>query len=181
MCILSFPYCKLHTRQARNLKTQRAFENYSVKMFHKTFHQLKGLSPQSTNPQLNRATWPLVQLPSIQLRSEIIISLVVYEVNREQFASICQIMEIVEIKQYFNRSEMYLRRGHPHSTHAHKLSKLDPPSSLCAIVCIWLDPPLYVRTFYIFTPPLLINFYSDSSFRHSQFLGYFHFYQSLEV
>ena len=35
-----------------------------------------------------------------------------------------------------------------------------------------------MRTYflYIHPPPPLINFYSDSSFRHSQFLGYFHFY-----
>ena len=42
---------------------------------------------------------------------------------------------------------------------------------------------VYVRTLrtyflYIHTP-LLINFYSDSSFRHSQFLGYFHIYLAL--
>ena len=28
---------------------------------------------------------------------------------------------------------------------------------------------------------ILINFHSDSSFRHSQFLGYFHFYLSLRL
>ena len=41
--------------------------------------------------------------------------------------------------------------------------------------------PLCVRTFYIFTPFPLINFYSDSSLHHSQFLGYFHFYLSLSL
>ena len=41
--------------------------------------------------------------------------------------------------------------------------------------------PLCVRTFYIFTPFPLINFYSDSRLHHSQFLGYFHFYLSLSL
>ena len=44
-----------------------------------------------------------------------------------------------------------LLRGHPHRTYAQKSPKLDPP-------------------------PVLLDFYSDSSFRHSQFLGYFQFY-----
>ena len=60
--------------------------------------------------------------------------------------------------------------GNPHSTYAQKSSKLDP-LPLYAIARIWLDPPLCVSTFYI--SPLQINLYSDSSFRHSQFLGYF--------
>ena len=41
---------------------------------------------------------------------------------------------------------------------------------------------LYAYVLSIYSPPrLLINFYSDSSFRHSQFLGYFHFYLSLRL
>ena len=39
---------------------------------------------------------------------------------------------------------------------------------------------MYVLSIYL-PPPLLINFYPDSSFRHSQFLGYFHFYLSLRL
>ena len=40
--------------------------------------------------------------------------------------------------------------GHEHGTYAQKLPKLDPPS--------WLDPPLCVRTFYIFR---LLSLYID--------------------
>ena len=72
--------------------------------------------------------------------------------------------------------------GHPYCTYAQKSPKSDSPPALYAIVHIWFDLPLCVRTFYIFAPPPLlplINFYSDLSFRHSQFLGYFHLYLSL--
>ena len=67
-----------------------------------------------------------------------------------------------------------------------KIAKITPPPSLYSIVRIWLDPPLCVGTFYIFTPLLLptlllINFYSDSSFRHSQFLGCCHFHLFLRL
>ena len=66
------------------------------------------------------------------------------------------------------------------------LDKTLPPSPLYTIVCIWLDTPfmhtcfLYIHTF---TDPasLLINFYSDLSFCHSQYLGYFHFCFSLRL
>ena len=41
---------------------------------------------------------------------------------------------------------------------------------------------LYAYVLSIYSPPrLLIHFYSDPSFRHSQFLGYFHFYLSLRL
>ena len=68
--------------------------------------------------------------------------------------------------------------SHSHSTYPQNSPKLDPTPTLHAIVCIWLYPPLCVRNFY---SPFLINFYSDSSFRHSQFLSYFHFYFSLRL
>ena len=41
-------------------------------------------------------------------------------------------------------------KGSSHSTYAQKLPKLDPPPPLYAIVSIWLDTPLCVRTVYIF-------------------------------
>ena len=40
---------------------------------------------------------------------------------------------------------------------------------------------MHMYFLYIHPPPLLMNFYSDSRFRHSQFLGYFHFYLSLRL
>ena len=49
-----------------------------------------------------------------------------------------------------------------------------PPPSLYVIARIWLDPPLCVRTIYLFT-------LSPFRFRHSQFLGYFHFYLYLRL
>ena len=70
--------------------------------------------------------------------------------------------------------------GHPHSTYTQKSPKLDPLPSRTQSYHLTPPPfyPLCVRTFYIFTPPpvphptlLLINFYSNSSFRHSQFPG----------
>ena len=69
---------------------------------------------------------------------------------------------------------------HRHSTYTQKLSRLDTPASLYAVARIWVELPLCVRTFYIFTP-LLINFYSDLSFRNSQFSGYFYFYLCLRL
>ena len=71
--------------------------------------------------------------------------------------------------------------GHLHITYAQKSPKLDPlPPHLYAIVHIILDP-LYAYILSIYSPPLLISFYSDSGFRHSQFLGYFRFYLSLRL
>ena len=61
-------------------------------------------------------------------------------------------------------------------THKNCQNYPPPPVPLYAIVRIWLDPPfmctyfLYIHPFPYPPPyPLLINFYSDSSFRHSQF------------
>ena len=50
----------------------------------------------------------------------------------------------------------------------------DAPPSLYVIAGIWFDPPLCVRTIYLFT-------LSPFRFRHSQFLGYFHFYLYLRL
>ena len=55
---------------------------------------------------------------------------------------------------FFSSLSHKLIWGHPHSTYTRKSPKLDPPLPLYAIVRIWLDPPLCVRTFYIFNPPL---------------------------
>ena len=43
-------------------------------------------------------------------------------------------------------------KGRPHSTYAQKSPKLDPPPPLYAIVRIWLDLLLCVRTLYIHSP-----------------------------
>ena len=63
-----------------------------------------------------------------------------------------------------------------------KIAKITPPSPL---LChhTHLAWPLFMHTYflYIHPLPLLINFYSDSSFCHSQFLGYFRFYLSLRL
>ena len=61
-----------------------------------------------------------------------------------------------------------------------KIAKISPPPPLYAMVHIWFDPSLFVLTVYT-PPPLLINFCSDSSFLHSQFQGYIHFYLSLRL
>ena len=79
---------------------------------------------------------------------------------------------------YENKEKVW---GHLHSTYTQKSPKLDPlPPHLYAIVHIRLDP-LYAYILSIYSHPLLINFYSDSSFRHSQFPGYFRFYLSLRL
>ena len=62
-----------------------------------------------------------------------------------------------------------------------KIAKIRPPFHLHTIAHILLDPSLCIHTFYIFTLPLQINFYSDSNFRHSKFLDNFHFYLSLRL
>ena len=70
----------------------------------------------------------------------------------------------------------YTQCGVIHIVRMHKnRQNQNPPPPLYVIERIWLDPPLRIHTFYIFTP-LLINFYSDSSFHHSKFLGFFLFY-----
>ena len=64
-----------------------------------------------------------------------------------------------------------------------KIAKIRPPVPPCtssyAIGLTTLHA--YVLSIYSTTPPLLINFYSDSSICHSQFLGHFHFYWSLSL
>ena len=68
-----------------------------------------------------------------------------------------------------SRSFKYLGLGrcwgrcHQPSTYAQNSPKLDLPPLLYAILRIWLDLPLCVRTFYI-SP--LINFYSDSNIKN---------------
>ena len=60
----------------------------------------------------------------------------------------------------------------PHSRYTQKLSKLEPPPALYAIICIWLDTPHYAH---------IRSIYSGSSFPPSQFIGYFHFLLASEV
>ena len=65
-------------------------------------------------------------------------------------------------------------KDHPHSTCVQKWPKLEPLLPYTQSYAFGLTP-LYAYVHSIYSCPLLINFYSDSSFRHSQFLGYFHF------
>ena len=94
----------------------------------------------------------------------------------------------IAIVNYDYRRKIKNRKKKRVRTHKNRQNQtLSAP--LYAVVGIWLDLPLCVCTFYIFTPlfpsppspTLLINSYSDSSFRHSQFLGYFHFYLFLRL
>ena len=77
-------------------------------------------------------------------------------------------------------------RDHPHSKYAQKSIKLEPSPPLYAIRRIWINPPPPtppMRTYFLYIHPhlpLLINFYSESSFRHSQFISYFHFYSEVK-
>ena len=85
--------------------------------------------------------------------------------------------------------------GHPHYTYAQKSRKKTPkkttppptfplvpsPTHFGLTPLPPLPPPHFVRTYFLYIPPLLINFYSDSNFRHSQFLGNNHFYLSLRL
>ena len=67
---------------------------------------------------------------------------------------------------YFYISILHIR---PPSPLVHNLTHL-----------LW---PLFLHTYFVYIHPLprLVNFYSDSSFCHSQFLGFFHFYFSLRL
>ena len=69
-------------------------------------------------------------------------------------------------------------RGHPLSKYAQNSQKLDPLPP-CTQSCAFGLTPLYAYVHSIYSLPptfsLLMNFYSDSSFRHPQFRGYFHF------
>ena len=71
-------------------------------------------------------------------------------------------------------------RGHPHSTYVQKCPKLEPLPPYTQSYAFSLTP-LYAHVLSMYSCPLLINFYSDSSFRHSQFLGYFHFCSSMRL
>ena len=80
--------------------------------------------------------------------------------------------------------------GRSYSTYTQKLPKLDPPPPCTQTYAFdWTPPPPplpFMSTYFLYihssSPiPLPINFYSVSSFCHSQFLGYFHFYLSLRL
>ena len=77
---------------------------------------------------------------------------------------------------------LLLDKGSSTSCVCTKITKSRPPSPL---LChrTHLAWPLFMHTYflYIHSLSLLINFYSDSSFCHSQFPGYFSFYVSLRL
>ena len=75
---------------------------------------------------------------------------------------------------YRKTSYLYRISSRRSSTPHARTNDAPPPRSLYVIAGIWFDPPLCVRTFYLFT-------LSPFRFRHSQFLGYFHFYLYLRL
>ena len=70
--------------------------------------------------------------------------------------------------------------GHSDSTYAQKPQKIEPPSlPPCTQLHAFGFTHIYENVLSVYSHPfpwpLLTSFYSDSSFRHSQFLGYFYF------
>ena len=106
------------------------------------------------------------------LLTNVFVATFVNNIWTKQQTILIRIRDLYRLKIKFR---IFVYRGHPHSAYAQKSPKLDLP------LPSWFDLPLCVRTFYLVTPPLLIKFYSHSSFRHSQFLDYFHFYLSLRL
>ena len=93
-------------------------------------------------------------------------------------------------EQLFARHLWYgIYQGVIHIVHTHQNHQTRSLSPPCTQSHAFGLIPLYTYVLAIYSPttpppptlPLLINFYSDSSFRHSQFLGYFHFYLPLRL
>ena len=111
-------------------------------------------------------SWLFFLIQKNSLIRKVKLNFKIYDVtnwNTNSFIKDCQVsLKVKTIRQwiffcYWEMHRIYIHRGHPHSTYAQKSPKLDPLPPLCAIARIWLDPPLCVRTVYIFpfpSPPL---------------------------
>ena len=111
-------------------------------------------------------SWLFFLIQKNSLIRKVKLNFKIYDVtnwNTNSFIKDCQAsLKVKTIRQwiffcYWEMHRIYIHRGHPHSTYAQKSPKLDLLPPLCAIVRIWLDPPLCVRTVYIFpfpSPPL---------------------------
>ena len=81
----------------------------------------------------------------------------------------------IKHKERIKHLSLQLLWGVIHMVGTYKIAKIRIPFSSCTQSYAFGLNPLYAYVLSIYSPPLLTNFYLDSSFRHSQFLGYFHF------
>ena len=87
----------------------------------------------------------------------------------------------IKHKERIKHLSLQLLWGVIHIVGTYKIAKIIPPISSCTQSYAFGLNPLYAYVLSVYSSPLLINFYSDSSFRHSQFPGHFHFCLSLRL
>ena len=81
----------------------------------------------------------------------------------------------IKHKERIKHLSLQLLWGVIHIVGTYKIAKIRTPFSSCTQSYGFGLNPLYAYVLSIYSPSLLTNFYSDSSFLHAQFLGYFHF------